>query len=675
MLTRQKTGGLQRFVYAGLDNDIVAITDQAGTVQASYGRDPFGDLVSVKEGANPAAGAMTDLHQDLVGTFTGTALSSTTTYNPFGEVTAQTGTKPALGYQSEYTDPDTGNVNMHARWYQPGTGAFASRDTWTLTPDPSIQANRYTYGNGGPLTRIDPSGHVNYRDDGGGGTSTTMMLAARALSRAGTARAAGGTSGAAATAERAAAAVAKAAQAARAARAAEEARREAERARNRAQAYKRQPEPTPVKWPKKGLSGDDRRDPRPTRRPEPKRPDAQPPKQPQGRPACAPNCGPRGGPPEVKPSRPPKAQEKVSGSVRGSAYLPSPKHPCPLAPGAPCANPNRIELGDPDVTDINDHGVSPDDGDTGPIIRCDEGLNFSGQCVDGAGVVDPDGSAGVPVGDPPPPNIYSCDEAPNSFISGTRVLMADGSTKVIEDVKIGDRVIATDPATGQTKAEPVTALITGEGTKRLVKITVDIDGNRGTTTDTITATDNHPFWVPALRKWLEAGQLQPGMWLRTSAGTYVQVAAVKAWTALQLVHNLTVDELHTYHVMAGDQAILVHNDGWNPFKKKSGSNEPSQPEPNATIRDLLRYGRPDVDGSKTSRDKMAEISRMQDWQLMDSVFKPHRGAVDYIRVGPDGENLENGNHRAQELLNRAADPHDDDWDYDTPIYIDRHSGC
>jgi hypothetical protein len=49
------------------------------------------------------------------------------------------------------------------------------------------------------------------------------------------------------------------------------------------------------------------------------------------------------------------------------------------------------------------------------------------------------------------------------------------------------------------------------------------------------------------------------MWLQTSAGTHVQITAVKRWTARQRVHNLTVEELHTYHVVAGDQAILVHN--------------------------------------------------------------------------------------------------------------------
>ncbi|MEU4235520.1 RHS repeat-associated core domain-containing protein [Nonomuraea sp. NPDC026600] len=86
-------------------------------------------------------------------------MQTSTAYDPFGTVTAQTGTKNQLGYQGAHTDPDTGKVNMHARWYLPGTGAFTSRDTATLNPSPSVQANRYTYANASPMTGTDPTGH------------------------------------------------------------------------------------------------------------------------------------------------------------------------------------------------------------------------------------------------------------------------------------------------------------------------------------------------------------------------------------------------------------------------------------------------------------------------------------------------------------------------------------
>ncbi|WP_108724619.1 LamG-like jellyroll fold domain-containing protein [Streptosporangium minutum] len=159
MTSRTKGADQQRFVYSGLTNDITAVTDAVGAVQAKYGRDLSGGLLSLQEGGGPALGAMTDLHGDVVGTFSGTALVDSTAYDPFGEVTHRSGTQRALGYQGEYTDPDTGKVNMHSRWYQPGTGTFTSRDTATLNPSPSVQANRYTYANAGPLSNADPTGH------------------------------------------------------------------------------------------------------------------------------------------------------------------------------------------------------------------------------------------------------------------------------------------------------------------------------------------------------------------------------------------------------------------------------------------------------------------------------------------------------------------------------------
>ncbi|MGW4421723.1 RHS repeat-associated core domain-containing protein [Streptosporangium sp. NPDC004631] len=158
--SRTKGTGQQRYVYSGLTNDIAAVTDGTGAVQAKYGRDISGGLLGLQEGGTTALGTMTDLHGDLVGTFSGTALADSAAFDPFGQVTHRTGATRTLGYQGEYTDPDTGKVNMHARWYQPGAGTFASRDIATLAPGPSVQANRYTYANGSPLTGTDPTGHA-----------------------------------------------------------------------------------------------------------------------------------------------------------------------------------------------------------------------------------------------------------------------------------------------------------------------------------------------------------------------------------------------------------------------------------------------------------------------------------------------------------------------------------
>ncbi|OPG07210.1 hypothetical protein B1L11_31325 [Microbispora sp. GKU 823] len=160
MAGRTEGGQTMKFAYDGQTNNLVAVTDGGGVKKAAYGRDAFGRTVSLSD-AGSGQLAFSDLHGDLIGTFTadGTALTDSTAYNPFGEVIARTGTMHSLGYQGGYTDPSTKKVNMAARWYQPTTGSFVSRDTVTLAPDPSLQLNRYTYANDNPLTNTDPDGH------------------------------------------------------------------------------------------------------------------------------------------------------------------------------------------------------------------------------------------------------------------------------------------------------------------------------------------------------------------------------------------------------------------------------------------------------------------------------------------------------------------------------------
>ncbi|WP_371579310.1 polymorphic toxin-type HINT domain-containing protein [Streptomyces sp. NBC_01314] len=147
----------------------------------------------------------------------------------------------------------------------------------------------------------------------------------------------------------------------------------------------------------------------------------------------------------------------------------------------------------------------------------------------------------------------------HSFVPGTKVLMADGSTKSIEDVKTGDKILATDPETGRTEVKTVTAEITGEGRKNLVRITLSVVINGKKQTATVTATEAHPFWVPTLGAWIDATELTVGERLRTSTGSLVGITAIHRWTQQATVHNLTVADLHTYYVLAGETPVLVHN--------------------------------------------------------------------------------------------------------------------
>lgn len=150
------------------------------------------------------------------------------------------------------------------------------------------------------------------------------------------------------------------------------------------------------------------------------------------------------------------------------------------------------------------------------------------------------------------------DGSCSSFVPGTKVLMADGTAKPIEDVREGDKVLATDPVTGETAARKVLAPITSKGVKNLVRVTVGSGDGEGA----LTATGEHPFWAPTIRQWKQANTLRPGQYLRTSGGAYAQVSAITAWTSAdQRVHNLAVADTHTYYVEADTTPVLVHNSG------------------------------------------------------------------------------------------------------------------
>ncbi|MEV5338566.1 polymorphic toxin-type HINT domain-containing protein [Streptomyces sp. NPDC052676] len=141
------------------------------------------------------------------------------------------------------------------------------------------------------------------------------------------------------------------------------------------------------------------------------------------------------------------------------------------------------------------------------------------------------------------------------FLAGTDVLMADGKTKDIEDVKVGDEVLATDPDTGRTGLRTVTHLIVTEHDKHFNELSIaTVDG-----IEKLTATHEHPFWSPSALLWVEARDLKPGMSLLTDKGDTVIVTGNRAFTRHARTYNLTVDDLHTYYVLAGDTPVLVHN--------------------------------------------------------------------------------------------------------------------
>ncbi|MFG2847817.1 LamG-like jellyroll fold domain-containing protein [Kitasatospora sp. NPDC048296] len=195
---RMKADGAQTYDYDSFDRLLTtATTGAAGSPTtlaysgtgdlvasdgvASYSRDPGGAITGINQGGTGTV-AVTDQHTDLVGSFAaaGTSLADSAAYDPLGNSIGTSGAKHALGYQSDWTDPTTGKVNMLSRWYDPSTSTFISRDSyspdhvvsdlpdryavqgmdpWWSDPNPSVAFDRYAYADGNPLSFTDPDGH------------------------------------------------------------------------------------------------------------------------------------------------------------------------------------------------------------------------------------------------------------------------------------------------------------------------------------------------------------------------------------------------------------------------------------------------------------------------------------------------------------------------------------
>lgn len=154
------------------------------------------------------------------------------------------------------------------------------------------------------------------------------------------------------------------------------------------------------------------------------------------------------------------------------------------------------------------------------------------------------------------------------FLAGTEILLADGTTEDIEDIELGDKVQATDPETGETGPREVTRLILTEDDKHFNELSIATDDG----IEKLTATYEHPFWSPSERDWIEAGDLKSDMTLLTDEGDTVIVTGNRAFTKHARTYNLTVDDLHTYYVLAGKTPVLVHNSNCSSNAKILGDN-------------------------------------------------------------------------------------------------------
>ncbi|MFJ9907924.1 GH-E family nuclease [Streptomyces sp. NPDC101152] len=151
---------------------------------------------------------------------------------------------------------------------------------------------------------------------------------------------------------------------------------------------------------------------------------------------------------------------------------------------------------------------------------------------------------------------FGLEDGPCSFAPATPVLMAHGKTKPISKIEVGDKVQSADPKTGKHQGARTVQHVWINHDHDLLDLTIR---TRRDHTAVLHTTANHPFWDETAHTWVPAGKLRHGDALNTASGHHAYVLTVRYTPGAANRWNLTVQQLHTYYVLAGGTPILVHN--------------------------------------------------------------------------------------------------------------------
>ncbi|WP_433076607.1 LamG-like jellyroll fold domain-containing protein [Dactylosporangium sp. CA-052675] len=566
------------FRYSGLGNTI------AKDSTATYTRGAGGELLGTGTGSTGANSyyVWTDQHNDVVGQFqaTGTSLNGSTSYDPLGKVLSTSAMVGSLGYQSEWTDTGTGRVNMLARWYNADTGQFDTRDTVANSPVPdSIAANRYQYAGNNPLTNVDPSGNSFFSKLKSAASTVTNVIThpIQAVQNAYN------------YVEK------KVDQAVNALRSF------GSYVLDKAAKVKNVVVNSTTKWVKNKVNAvKDKFD-----------------QAKQCLQGGVSKCVK-----ETAKAAAQKVVDTVKNTVEAIKQDPwkfvataAVGILATVAVGALCATGVGCLIVAGAVAGAMQAGA----GYMVDVVRGDAEFSWSGladtmieggldgalsagvskftggatkfmtkpfKAAGGAGGLknmrgggggkevtapkrssggessgggsrkaderssrrsDDEGDGGGSGG--------SCTERPHSFAPDTLVLLADGSTKPIKDVQVGDQVLATDPTTEATQGKTVESLHRNLDTD-LTDVTVRTKEGSDAVLHT---TWFHPFWDDTQHTWIYAQDLKTGDVLHTDDGAIVEVKSISNTVGFAAMDDLTIQDYHTYYVIAGEHPVLVHN--------------------------------------------------------------------------------------------------------------------
>jgi RHS repeat-associated protein len=150
------------------------------------------------------------------------------------------------------------------------------------------------------------------------------------------------------------------------------------------------------------------------------------------------------------------------------------------------------------------------------------------------------------------------DACTNSFAASTPVLLANHTSVPIDHIKIGD-VIANAAPNAPTGTPDQKHVVTATHVTYTDHDYTDVTVATSHGPSTVTGTAHHLYWDATTDHWTQADQLRTGDRLQTSNGLTVAIVGLHNYTTTLVTYNLTIDNLHTYYVLAGTTAILVHN--------------------------------------------------------------------------------------------------------------------
>lgn len=143
------------------------------------------------------------------------------------------------------------------------------------------------------------------------------------------------------------------------------------------------------------------------------------------------------------------------------------------------------------------------------------------------------------------PNVFAQSGCYVCFLPGTKVSMADGTTKNIEDIIQGDKLLSFD--VNDNKA-----------VNNTVANTLVHDSNKGyfILNNTLKVTGNHTLWSPTERTWKPVEEYKIGEYILNSANESTKITSKKYVKGTFTVYNLhTLLEPHNYFA----DGILAHN--------------------------------------------------------------------------------------------------------------------